>query len=160
MTKLDQPPVLPPAAGTGVGETDALVGAVPHDHAADPFPVLGIDHIRFAVGNARQAAHFYATAFGMTPVAYRGPEQGYRDHAEYLLTAGQVRFVLTGAVHAGARPRPTTPATGTASPTSRWRCRTWTPRTRTRYARAPPGTPHRVPWATPPARCGSPRSAP
>ena len=102
MTKLDQPPVLPPAAGTGVGETDALVGAVPHDHAADPFPVLGIDHIRFAVGNARQAAHFYATAFGMTPVAYRGPEQGYRDHAEYLLTAGQVRFVLTGAVHAGA----------------------------------------------------------
>jgi 4-hydroxyphenylpyruvate dioxygenase len=38
----------------------------------------------------------------MTCVAYRGPEQGYRDHAEYVLVAGSVRFVLTGGVHAGA----------------------------------------------------------
>src|SRR5690606_9592543 len=77
-------------------------GTVPYVLSGGSFPVLGIDHIRFVVGNARQAAHFYATAFGMTPVAYRGPEQGYRDHAEHLLTAGQVRFLLTGAVHAAA----------------------------------------------------------
>ena len=83
-------------------ELDQLVGAVAHDVSHDPFPVTGLDHVRFFVGNARQAAHYYSTAFGMTCVAYRGPEQGYRDHAEYVLTAGQARFVLTGAVHAGA----------------------------------------------------------
>ncbi len=80
---------------------DVLVGAVAHDLAADPFPVIALDHVRFAVGNAKQAAHYYSTAFGMTCVAYRGPEQGSRDHAEYVLTAGKARFVLTGAVHAG-----------------------------------------------------------
>lgn len=54
------------------------------------------------MGNAKQAAHYYATAFGMKLVAYRGPEQGYRDHAEYVLVSGSARFVLTGSVHAGA----------------------------------------------------------
>ncbi len=83
-------------------DIDKLVGAVPHDISKDPFPVLGMDHIRFMVGNARQAAHYYSTAFGMTCVAYRGPEQGYRDHAEYVLVSGQARFVVTGAVHANA----------------------------------------------------------
>src|SRR4051812_26559570 len=68
----------------------------------DVFPVKGVDHLRFLVGNAKQAAHYYATAFGMTCVAYRGPEVGFRDHAEYVLTSGSARFVLTGAVHAGA----------------------------------------------------------
>src|SRR3569833_699739 len=67
--------------------------------ATDPFPVTGLDHIRFCVGNAKQAAHFYSTAFGMTLVAYRGPEQGYRDHAEYVLRSGSAVFVLTGGVH-------------------------------------------------------------
>jgi 4-hydroxyphenylpyruvate dioxygenase len=68
----------------------------------DPFPVKGIDHVAFLVGNAKQAAHYYSTAFGMTLVAYRGPEQGYRDYAEYVLTSGSARFVLRGAVHAHA----------------------------------------------------------
>src|ERR1043165_4342806 len=79
---------------------DRLVGAVPHDISHDPFPVKGVDHIRFYVGNAKQAAHYYSTAFGMTCVAYRGPEQGYRDHAEYVLTSGAARFGLAGGVHA------------------------------------------------------------
>ena len=57
-------------------DLDELIGAVAHDIAADPFPVKGLDHIRFYVGNAKQAAHYYSTAFGMTVVAYRGPEQG------------------------------------------------------------------------------------
>src|SRR5690606_20561145 len=42
-------------------DIDKLVGAVPHDISKDPFPVLGMDHIRFMVGNARQAAHYYST---------------------------------------------------------------------------------------------------
>ena len=50
---------------------DQLVGAVDHDISHDPFPVKGIDHVRFVVGNAMQAAHYYSTAFGMTLVAYR-----------------------------------------------------------------------------------------
>ncbi|HLV59336.1 MAG TPA: 4-hydroxyphenylpyruvate dioxygenase [Natronosporangium sp.] len=81
---------------------DELVGAVPHDSSTDPFPVRGIDHVRFIVGNARQAAHYYSTAFGMTCVAYRGLEQGDRDHASYVVTSGRARFVLTGAIHADA----------------------------------------------------------
>jgi 4-hydroxyphenylpyruvate dioxygenase len=68
----------------------------------DVFPVKGVDHLRFLVGNAKQAAHYYSTAFGMTCVAYRGPENGFRDHAEYVLASGSATFVLTGAVHAGA----------------------------------------------------------
>ncbi|HZS21142.1 MAG TPA: hypothetical protein VFA63_09145, partial [Pseudonocardiaceae bacterium] len=82
-------------------DVDALIGGVVHDLGSDPFPVIGMDHIRFAVGNARQAAHFYSTAFAMTCVAYRGPEQGYRDAAEYVLISGKVRFVVTGPTRAG-----------------------------------------------------------
>src|SRR2546430_626822 len=86
---------------TEIVNFDELVGAVAHDIARDPFPVRGIDHLYVVVGNARQAAHYYSTAFGMTCVAYRGPEQGYRDAAEYVLVAGSVRFVLAGATRAG-----------------------------------------------------------
>jgi 4-hydroxyphenylpyruvate dioxygenase len=81
---------------------DELIGAVAHDINTDPFPVKGLDHLRFFVGNAKQAAHYYSTGFGMTVLAYRGPEQGYRDHAEYVLTSGSARFVLAGPVHANA----------------------------------------------------------
>ncbi len=80
---------------------DELVGAVAHDITQDPFPVRGLDHLYFVVGNAKQAAHYYSTAYGMTCVAYRGPEQGYPERAEYVLTSGSVRFVLAGATRAG-----------------------------------------------------------
>jgi 4-hydroxyphenylpyruvate dioxygenase len=69
------------------------------DH--EDFPVEGIDYVHFAVGNAKQAAHYYSTAFGMTVTAYRGPETGHRDAAEYVLTSGSARFLLTGEVRAG-----------------------------------------------------------
>jgi len=68
----------------------------------DVFPVKGVDYLHFLVGNAKQAAHYYSTAFGMTCVAYRGPELGFRDHAEYVLVSGSARFLISGAVHAGA----------------------------------------------------------
>jgi 4-hydroxyphenylpyruvate dioxygenase len=80
---------------------ESLVGAVDHDPSGDPFPVHGMDSIVFAVGNARQAAHWYSTAFGMTCVAYAGPETGSRDTASYVLTSGGARFVITGAVRPG-----------------------------------------------------------
>jgi 4-hydroxyphenylpyruvate dioxygenase len=65
------------------------------DHAVDTFPINGTDYIEFWVGNAKQASHFYRTAFGMELVAYRGPETGVRDRASYLLQQDKVRFVLT-----------------------------------------------------------------
>ena len=67
----------------------------------DVFPVRGMDHVRFAVGNAKQAAHYYSAAFGMRCTAYRGPETGSRDLAEYVLESGSARFLVTGEVHAG-----------------------------------------------------------
>src|SRR5262244_2373233 len=67
----------------------------------DVFPVTGMDAVVFAVGNARQAAHYYSSAFGMRCVAYRGPETGCRDEAAYVLSSGQARFVLRGPVRAG-----------------------------------------------------------
>ena len=67
----------------------------------DTFPIRGMAYVQFAVGNARQAAHYYSTAFGMQRVAYRGPETGHRDHAEYVMASGAARFVLTAEVHAG-----------------------------------------------------------
>ncbi|HEX8631663.1 MAG TPA: 4-hydroxyphenylpyruvate dioxygenase [Catenuloplanes sp.] len=99
MTQAINRPVAAPRPGTD--ETDELVGAVPHDISADPFPVRGVDHLRFLVGNAKQAAHYYSTAFGMTCEAYRGPEHGERDSAEYVLRSGSARFVFAGAAHAG-----------------------------------------------------------
>ncbi|MGH3343863.1 MAG: 4-hydroxyphenylpyruvate dioxygenase [Carbonactinosporaceae bacterium] len=71
------------------------------DTQQDAFPVEGVDFVHFAVGNAKQAAHYYSTAFGMRVTAYRGPENGCRDHAEYVVESGGVRFVLTGEVRAG-----------------------------------------------------------
>ncbi|MFI9238271.1 4-hydroxyphenylpyruvate dioxygenase [Streptomyces cinnamoneus] len=62
---------------------------------ADPFPVKGMDAVVFAVGNAKQAAHYYSTAFGMKRVAYRGPENGSRETASYVLESGGARFVFT-----------------------------------------------------------------
>ena len=65
----------------------------------DFLPLLGTDHIEFYVGNARQAAHFYRTAFGFQLAAYRGPETGVRDRASYVLVQNKVRLVLTTALH-------------------------------------------------------------
>lgn len=61
----------------------------------DFLPLLGTDHIEFYVGNAKQASHYYRSAFGMKVVAYCGPETGTRDRASYLVEQGKIRLVLT-----------------------------------------------------------------
>ncbi|MEU7615375.1 4-hydroxyphenylpyruvate dioxygenase [Micromonospora rifamycinica] len=94
-------PEATPAVAAADRTVADLIGAVERA-ADDPFPVEGLDHLRFVVGNAVQAAHYYRTAFGMTCVAMRGPHQGYRDYAEYVMVSGTARFVLAGAVHAEA----------------------------------------------------------
>lgn len=69
---------------------------------ADPFPVKGMDAVVFAVGNAKQAAHYYSTAFGMKLVAYSGPENGSRETASYVLENGSARFVFTSVIKPGS----------------------------------------------------------
>jgi 4-hydroxyphenylpyruvate dioxygenase len=78
-----------------------LLGMIDAHPMSDGFPLDGIDAIVFAVGNARQAAHYYETAFGMTRVAYRGPENGCRDEAAHVLVSGNARFVFRGPVRPG-----------------------------------------------------------
>jgi len=69
--------------------------------AQDKFPIIGMDAVVFAVGNAKQAAHYYSTAFGMRRIAYRGPETGCPDEAAYVLTSGHARFVFRGPARPG-----------------------------------------------------------
>ncbi|MCW3120829.1 MAG: hppD [Flavipsychrobacter sp.] len=63
--------------------------------AKDFLPINGTDHIELYVGNAKQAAHYYKTAFGFQSLAYAGPETGVRDVASYVLMQGKIRLVLT-----------------------------------------------------------------
>ncbi len=65
----------------------------------DFLPLLGTDHIEFYVGNARQAAHFYKSAFGFRSLAYRGPETGHRDAVSYAVQQEKLIFVFTSSLH-------------------------------------------------------------
>lgn len=67
----------------------------------DFLPLKGTDHVEFYVGNARQSAYFYRAAFGMSLVAYAGPETGQRDRASYVLEQGKIRFVLSTPLRGG-----------------------------------------------------------
>jgi 4-hydroxyphenylpyruvate dioxygenase len=66
--------------------------------AQDFLPLLGTDYVEFYVGNAKQAAHFYKTAFGFQSLAYAGLETGVRDRASYVLKQDKIRLVLTTAL--------------------------------------------------------------
>jgi 4-hydroxyphenylpyruvate dioxygenase len=68
------------------------------DSQKDTFPINGTDHIEFYVGNAKQAAHYYMTAFGYRLIAYRGPETGQPETVSYVLEQGKIRLVLTAAM--------------------------------------------------------------
>lgn len=65
----------------------------------DFLPLNGTDYIELYVGNAKQAAHFYKTAFGFQSLAYAGPETGVKDRASYVLVQNKMRLVLTTALH-------------------------------------------------------------
>ena len=65
------------------------------DGAQDFLPLLGTDFVEFYVGNAKQAAHFYKTAFGFQSLAYKGLETGSKDEVSYVLQQGKIKLVLT-----------------------------------------------------------------
>ncbi len=66
-----------------------------YQEAGDFLPLNGTDYVEFYVGNAKQSAHYYKTAFGFQSLAYKGLETGCRDYASYVLKQDKIRIVLT-----------------------------------------------------------------
>ncbi len=64
----------------------------------DPLAQIDWDYVEFYVGNAKQAAYYYMSAFGFDQIAYAGPETGVRDRVSYLLEQNKLRFVLTSSL--------------------------------------------------------------
>ena len=65
------------------------------DKAQDFLPINGTDYVELYVGNAKQSAHYYKTAFGFQSLAYCGLETGNRDYCSYVLVQDKIRLVLT-----------------------------------------------------------------
>ena len=65
------------------------------DTLTDFLPLQGTDYVEFYVGNAKQAAHYYISAFGFQAIAYAGPETGMKDRASYVVHQNKLTFVLT-----------------------------------------------------------------
>jgi 4-hydroxyphenylpyruvate dioxygenase len=70
-----------------------------YKEAGDFLPLNGTDYVEFYVGNAKQAAHFYKTAFGFQSLAYSGLETGNKETASYVLSQDKIRLVLTSPLH-------------------------------------------------------------
>ncbi|WP_031426681.1 4-hydroxyphenylpyruvate dioxygenase [Flavimarina sp. Hel_I_48] len=70
--------------------------------AQDFLPLLGTDYVEFYVGNAKQAAHFYKTAFGFQSHAYSGLETGQKDRVSYVLKQDKIRLVLTSPLNSNS----------------------------------------------------------
>jgi 4-hydroxyphenylpyruvate dioxygenase len=72
--------------------------ANPIDTNLDFLPLHGTDYVEFYVGNAKQSAYYYVTAFGFQPLAYSGPETGVKDRVSYAIRQYKLTFVLTTAL--------------------------------------------------------------
>ena len=71
------------------------------DEAEDFLPLLGTDYVELYVGNAKQSAHYYKTAFGFQSEAYAGLETGVKDRVSYVLKQDKIRLVLTTPLNEG-----------------------------------------------------------
>ncbi len=69
--------------------------------AEDFLPLLGTDYVELYVGNAKQAAHYYQSAWGFQPLAYAGLETGVKDRVSYVLEQDKIRLVLTSPLTSG-----------------------------------------------------------
>src|ERR1043165_4040618 len=65
------------------------------ENAQDFLPINGTDYVELYVGNAKQAAHYYKTAFGFQSLAYSGLETGNKEYCSYVLGQDKIRLVLT-----------------------------------------------------------------
>jgi 4-hydroxyphenylpyruvate dioxygenase len=68
----------------------------------DFLPINGTDYVEFYVGNAKQAAYYYQSAFGFQPLAYRGLETGDKEKTSYVVVQDKIRFVFTTALVPGS----------------------------------------------------------
>lgn len=71
------------------------------EEAEDFLPLLGTDYVELYVGNAKQAAHYYQSAWGFQPLAYAGLETGLKDRVSYVLQQDKIRLVLTSPLQSG-----------------------------------------------------------
>ncbi len=69
--------------------------------AEDFLPLLGTDHVEIYVGNAKQAAYYYMSAWGFQPLAYAGLETGLKDKVSYVVEQDKIRLVLTSPLKSG-----------------------------------------------------------
>ena len=69
------------------------------NQTTDPLTLIDVDHVRFYVGNAKQSAFFYASAFGFQVEQISDLTTGNRDSAQYLLTQGNIRLILETPLH-------------------------------------------------------------
>ena len=76
-------------------ETTISEPIISNNSSSDFLPLHGTDYVEFYVGNAKQAAHFYKTAFGFQSLAYAGPETGVKDKVSYVIQQNKLTFVLT-----------------------------------------------------------------
>lgn len=76
-------------------ETGVMQPGTAKESVTDFLPLQGTDYVEFYVGNAKQAAHYYKTAFGFQSLAYAGPETGVKDKASYVIRQNKLTFVLT-----------------------------------------------------------------
>ena len=82
-------------------ESSTLKPQADKEQQTDFLPLMGTDYVEFYVGNAKQAAHFYKTAFGFQSLAYAGPETGVRDRASYVIRQNKLTFILTTPIRSG-----------------------------------------------------------
>lgn len=79
-------------------EAQTLETSNKHQSVEDFLPLSGTDYVEFYVGNAKQAAHFYKSAFGFQSIAYAGPETGVADRASYVVRQQKLTIVLTSSL--------------------------------------------------------------
>lgn len=72
-----------------------------HDRAKDFMPINGTDYIELYVGNSKQAAHYYKTAFGFQSFAYAGLQTGLKDRESYVVIQDKIRLILTSPLKSG-----------------------------------------------------------
>src|ERR1700748_3423308 len=93
-----------PSFVTHSKKTDMPATTAPENKSSvqtDFLPLQGTDYVEFYVGNARQAAHYYMSAFGFQALAYAGPETGHKDRASYAVRQHKLTFVLTTPLRPG-----------------------------------------------------------
>ncbi len=87
--------ILTPRSSSNMSSTSSTSVSASTNATADPLRLIDVDYVQFYVGNAKQAAYFYAQAFGFEIEQISDLTTGERESATYLLTQGNIRFLLT-----------------------------------------------------------------